>query len=280
LLPEGPHEVVLQREGHAEIRAAFEVKAGKIEEHHWNMERLYMVLDTAENTEDERVVLPLGEYQVDREGIAFAIRPSFPQENRIKLLRTAIPISIISSVILSGLAYASPPENSDLALIPTISAQVATLGLITYAGVLNQKKHRYLKTWRPPENPYLEASAAKMVEEAREMLERGNIDDAAALFELVITAHPYAPGVTESLYTLGRLLSLEYRYEEARRNLHRLIDEYPTIEYYDRAHLQLARLALQNKERETALYHLESLTYTHPSITPESVETLKELTEN
>ena len=237
----------------------------------------YVTVETPEEATGDGTTLPLGEYRLERDGNLLLIAPQYEREELRTALQILFPVSLAAAAGMGAWSYFAPPEETALALWPAVAAQLVAAGIGTAAASLEIDRTRFLEAWQPPEEPYYPRAASRLRDEAAHALERGDIPGAVALYSRLRSDHPEAPGVPEALYTEGRLAALGEDGIRARELLLELVTRYPVLEYYDRALLQLARLASTDGDRAQTEAYLDRITYTDPSVTREEVNALRNL---
>lgn len=276
-LEPGTYTVALSRDGHTQEGGVLTVPADGFAEFRRVLPAQYVLLDADEERPPERFDVPVGRYEIERRDGTIEIEPIYPRERRLTTVRTLIPVSLGVGVAFVAWGAIAPPENPRLAVVPGAVAQFTAGIMGVWAGVLATDRSRYLRAWAPPERPHLPVTASNLLEQAKELLELGDIHRATEHFTELVTAHPGASGVPEALYTLGRLAAVDGRDDVAAQRLRRLVRDYPTRHYYDRALLLLARLAATNGAPDEAMAYLESITYADEGVTPEAVEAVRDL---
>ena len=276
-LPDGVYRVTLDRDGYESTTVVVDVEPGVPVSVHRSLAARYVLVDIPEELPPTNVSLPFGEYAVRGNGGLVRIAPVFPDERRLAVAVALVPVTLASAAALSVWTTLSPPVRPEVAIVPSLTAQVSAAGAIAYAAVLLVRRHRYLDTWTQPARPHRPVSAAAALSAAGVLLERGDIVGATAGFQTVVRDFPDARGVPEALYTLGRLAAVDDRSEDARGYFERIVNEYPVADYYDRALLQLARLAARGGDRGAGEAYLEMVTFVHPDVTPETVASIRSL---
>ncbi|HKJ85512.1 MAG TPA: PEGA domain-containing protein [Spirochaetia bacterium] len=274
-LAQGTYSITLSRDGHETRSTSLVVEAGKVNELSMELPARYILLETPETPADRLIALPVGGYDVERSGRGFAIRPVYPRENRVAFAQTVVPIAVVVASVLSGWAYVAPPAEPRAVVVPSLVAQLTAGVAIVYAGHLMVERHEYLAAWSPPREPYQKDAAAASLELAERSLERGDLAAASQELERLVDTHPHAPGVPEALYTLGRLESSGGNPNKATEYFRRIMDDYPVVAYYDRTLVQLARISFGLGDDDAAERYLDRVTFGHPSVTRESVEVLR-----
>jgi hypothetical protein len=276
MLAPGAYTLRLERVGHDPVTMEVTLPESGHRVHAFLAAR-YVTLETPEEASAAGTTLPLGQYRIEREGSLLVVAPEYRLEGFRTTAQILLPFTLTIATGIAAWSYIAPPDDAALALWPAVATQLLSAGIAASALWIELDRTRFLESWRPPADPYRPRAAANLRARAAEALESGDIGQARELYRRMRTEHPDAPGVPEALYTEGRLESIEGNTVEAQALLDELVERYPTIDFYDRALLQLARLAAGMSEPQRAEAYLERITYTDPTVGPEEVNSIRNL---
>lgn len=204
---------------------------------------------------ESRFVLPSGTYEIDGDGSALSLSPSYPHEAAIVTLQIATPVIAAISLIATLEDIWLQDKDTALPTPATIAGWTATaVGGGILLALYGDRAQYYERTLIEPFQEALTASEAEsFFVLAEDALGAANLTSALAGYSRVVAYGGDSEFVPAALYKASQIYRALGKSDLALGGFELLVKSYPVIDYYDAALKTIADIHVDLEQYNRAL---------------------------
>ncbi len=219
--------------------------------------------------EDATVNINAGTYTLSTVGAALKIEPVYPLEGARRAARILTPVLAAVTLIAAAEDLMAPRAFSFHPSPSTVASFAVTAGTAGFLIGLTRDRNRYLQRVAVVryEGEMTAAEAERAYNTGEDALAAGNLVAAVENYTGILLRAPDSEHLPAALYKTARVYNVTGQSELALPLFGRLVDDYPVIDFYDTALMQMAGIHTATGDYPAARAAIGRMVFADPLFT-------------